>query len=469
MKKVERASLMRRIAAGARADEGISIIEVAVAALVFVIISVGVAQTLSSVVRLSGDQRHRVTAIGLAASELDLVRSVADAFTVSDRTYKTDGIGTNPPRVDGVVYTVVRDVSWVNSNGIDISCQSGGGSTLQLMRINVRVSWEGQLAHTRKVSNDTVLSPNRAIADPTKGTIAVSVLDAAGEGVNDVDVTLTPTPAGVTVYDTDSDGCSYIVGVTPGTYAVSISKADHVDLATMTATPSVGSLTVLEGQLTTASFTYDEAATVQNQRLPAGFTEGSVSFPTGAVDQYIYTAASVTRPSATSTKLFPWGSGYQIVPGGGYKTGALSCLSPNPSEWVPAGTRGQGVIVGTGDLVPGQTVSVAAPWAVVTVVTNNGSGSGFPSGTRYLIAERAAAANGDPGCASPDASTLRFTSGAVRSSTYRLALPYGTWTIRYSTSNTATTSASANGITVTSNTGTTAVGTTITLDPRPVP
>lgn len=288
MKKVERVSLMRRIGARASADDGISIIEVAVAALVFMIISVGVAQTLTSVIRLSGDQRHRVTAIGLAASELDLVRSVADAFTVSDRTYKTNGIGSNPPKVDGIVYTVTRDVSWVNSNGIDISCQSGGGSTLQLMRINVRVTWEGQLAGTRKVSNDTVLSPNRAIADPTKGTIAVSVLDAAGEGVKDVDVTLTPTPVGVTVYDTDSDGCSYIVGVTPGTYAVSISKADHVDLATMTATPSLGSLSVLEGQLTSALFTYDEAATVNNQRLPAGFSEGSVWFPTGAVDQFIY-------------------------------------------------------------------------------------------------------------------------------------------------------------------------------------
>lgn len=464
MKKVGRTTLMRRIGAGARADEGVSIIEVAVAALVFVIISVGVAQTLTSLIRLSGDQRHRVTAIGLATSELDLVRSATDAFLVSDRTYKTDGIGSNPAPLDGIVYTVERDVSWVNSNGIDVSCQSGGGSTLQLMRVNVRVTWEGQLAGTRPVSDDTVLSPNRAVADPTKGTIAVSVLDAAGEGVQGVDVSLTPTPLGVTVYKTDSDGCSYVVGVTPGTYTVSINKGGgYVDLATMSSTGVSPSLTVTEGGLSSTAFTYDVAANLQISRLPSGYS--GVWFPTDAVDQYIYTNTSVEKDaSGSNVSVFPWSSGYQIVPGGGY---SQSCLSPNPSEWGASGSRGPGIGIDTGQLEPGQTVAVAAPWGVVDVqTTGSGWSTGFPNATRYLIAERAGAGDGDPGCSTP--TTLRFWNGIGRNQSAQIALPYGTWTIRYSTSRTSTSSPSTAGLSISGNsTGSTPSGTTITLDPRP--
>ena len=459
--KQQRVSLMRRIGAGARTDEGISIIEVAVAALIFMIISVGVAQVLVNLIKLSGDQRHRVTAIGLATSEIDLVRSAADSFKVGNRTYKTDGIGGNPPKVDGIVYTVTRDVSWVNSNGIDVSCQSGGGSTLQLKRVNVRVTWEGQLAGTRPVSNDTVLSPNRAVADPTKGTIAVSVLDSQGEGVKDVDVALTPSPVGVTIYDTDDDGCSYIVGVTPGNYTVSISKpGGYVDLATMSSTPVSDTISVTEGSLASTSFTYDRSASLQVNRLPSGYT--GVIFPSGAVDQYIYTTSSLTRPASGSTvSVFPWSSGYQIVPGGGYKA---NCLSPNPSEWNAGNGRGEGTAIITGNISPGQTVAVNAPWAVVTVRAGN-----LSSSTRHLVAHRASPANGDPGCASPDVQTYRFGQISRNGGNYRVALPYGTWTFTTAASATGTTY-TTNGLSIVDNsTGTSASGLTVTLDPRPLP
>ena len=67
---------MRTVARRLRSEQaGISIIEVLVAALIFMIISVGIAQSMVSSIRFAGDQRHRVTALSLAAGDIDLVRS----------------------------------------------------------------------------------------------------------------------------------------------------------------------------------------------------------------------------------------------------------------------------------------------------------------------------------------------------------------------------------------------------------
>jgi hypothetical protein len=220
-------------------------------------------------------------------------------------------------------------------------------------------------------------------------------------------------------------------------------------------------LTVTEGGLSSTAFSYDIAATLQLSRVPSGYS--GVWFPSGAVDQYIYTNTSVEKDaSGSNVSVFPWSSGYQIVPGGRY---SQNCLSPNPSEWNASGPRGPGVGIDSGQLEPGQTVAVAAPWAVVEVKTS----SGFSSSNRYLIAEKASPANGDPGCSSPSSLTIRFPQGIKRNQTAQIALPYGTWSIRYSTSPTSTSSPSTSNLSISGNsTGASPSGTTITLDPRPL-
>ena len=226
---------MRRIAAAARStDSGISIIEVLVAALIFMIISIGVTQATVTSVRLAGDQKHRVTALSLAASEIDAVRSVLDPFDVD----------TPAPRVvtiDGTDYTITRDTSWVSASGTDIPCGGAGTQNLQLKRVNVRVTWSGQLTSTQPVSSDTVLAPVGRINDPSLGTIMISAKKADGTGAANVTATVSPVSGGAVALDTqppdtDTSGCTYALQVTPGTYTVALSEPNYIDI-TQAATP----------------------------------------------------------------------------------------------------------------------------------------------------------------------------------------------------------------------------------------
>jgi len=107
-------------------EAGFSIVEVLVATLIFMMLSVGIAQATVTSIRLSGDQKHRVTALSLAASEIDKVRAIADPFDVQT---------LNPPdqqTVDGTTYTIVRKAAWVAADGTDIPCGGSGTADAQL-------------------------------------------------------------------------------------------------------------------------------------------------------------------------------------------------------------------------------------------------------------------------------------------------------------------------------------------------
>src|SRR5690606_7193678 len=104
---------LKRLRARTADDTGLSIVEVIAAVVVFMIISVGLAQGLVTSIRLAGDQKHRITALSLAASDIDTVRGETSAFNIDSDQYDVD--------VDGTDYTVTRAVEWVDANGNDVS------------------------------------------------------------------------------------------------------------------------------------------------------------------------------------------------------------------------------------------------------------------------------------------------------------------------------------------------------------
>jgi hypothetical protein len=457
---------LRRITATIGADNGTSIVEVIAAVVIFMILSVGVMQGLVTSVRLAGDQRHRVTALSLAASEIDYVRAISDPFTVLDREFDET--------IDGITYTIERDTSWVTGTGADVPCTGSGSNNLQLKRVNVSVTWEGRMSASHPVNSDTVLAPTGRINDPARGTILISATRADGTGAAGVDVTVTPSGGGAAALDaappdTDAEGCSYALHVVPGTYTISLSRSNWIDSEQRT-TPTT-SVVVTAGSTTSAPFGYDAASTFSLSYAPMTGRPATVRFASNNETTYINTyGAYYVAGSQSTAKLFPWSTGYTPIAGHYVSPdadGGGGCRALDPAEWTAATVSSvalaagqQGAPVAT---APAGSAAMSVPMGIVElrnvredrwVIATSVNGSSVPGTPTCTISMRYDFAN--------------LSSSGTQTTRY-LALPYGTWQLSTATTQTGTrTAVPTASISPYSNVVKTGMvtGNTVVVDPR---
>ncbi len=167
-----------------RGDAGLSLLEVVIAMFVFAIVSIAVVHSLTSVLTVTRDSRNREIASNLASQEIDLARDAANIFGLftDDRTVALNGEN----------FTVVRTTQWENSTATSTDPCGQGGGLLRFKKVNITVTWEHMRPGSEPVFANTVISPSTRINNPQMGTILVSVLDAAGNGVQGVTVSAVP-------------------------------------------------------------------------------------------------------------------------------------------------------------------------------------------------------------------------------------------------------------------------------------
>lgn len=440
--------------ARASAEAGVSLIEVMVALTVFAIIALGVGFSTVTIIRITEDTRSREVATSLATTELDLARAVPDPFDVVN--------GTRTTTVGAKTYTVVRSTSWVETSGADVGCGTGTG-TLQSKRVNVTVTWTGMLTTTNPVRTDTLISPDTRINDPSLGTIRVSALNVAGTGSSGVAVNIVPTSQGAALDEqpdnTDTDGCSYALKVTPGTYSVTISRSNSVD-TNQSAAPSK-TVVVSAGGSVAAQFQYDYAAKF-NLVYASNYTGATPKLPDNLDTTYLSTyAAYVDSGRKSQISLHPFTSGYAGMAGkyvAPSQSGA-GCINVDPASWPAANVSGVDLAAGVRTApvaaAPQAQVTMNIPMGVVTVKHNT---------TAFLTAVSATAGPGaaDPGCATP--MTYTFGQVLINGDTV-VALPYGSWNL-YSSATANGTKTVISGTNLVSNVLGLISGNVITLDPR---
>lgn len=456
-----------------RNDDGIGIVEVIVALMIFAVIALGMGFSLISMTRLTGESTTRETATNLAAAEIDRVQSLADPSTVVS--------GTQPPvTIDGVTYTVKRSVGWVPASGNAGRCGTGGGNLLY-KRVNVTVTWPGMYL-SRPVRADTALAPSTRINDPDAGTIIVAITGAAdGIGTPGVTVTITPdsggggSPIAAAIPATDSDGCTFALKVDPGKYSITISKTGHVSADNQTAGTQKLAQTVTAGSTLPLNFQYDLAATL-TPKYAANSTRNP-SIASNMPIHFVGGSANKAEPTPVgSEKLFPKTNGYLGI------TGAfLTCAAVNPDNWTANATKQDAVSSPTVAAAPGASANLPVAMGVVNVT--------IPNVNSFITAVQSASAatDGDPGCAGPDTAGYRFsntgTTAFTKNTVVPIALPYGKWTIYTGTSVGAQTTlvptanlsvvegvvaidTATNGLVTGLVAGGTVAGSVVTLDPR---
>lgn len=469
----------RRARVDLRGDQsGLTLVEVIVAMMVFSIVAVGVAYTLTNILTLNMDARSRVVAANIAAEEIDKARSMEDVFKVVGTGHgdgnAPDDVPSSTVPVGGINYYVYLDARWVTDGDTTSQCGAAaatGNAALKYKRINVTVTWDGMRPGTALVRSDTVISPNSRINEPTLGSIVIAVEDELGSPQSGITSITTPTvqtgnaAAAVTAQglETDADGCSYVLKVVPGTYDVKLTKTGYVDVYQSANTSSTAVATVTAGGTALASFIFDNGALITST-YPSG-----AMIPTNLQTTFSTTFADTVMSGANPQRVFPFGAGYQVIAGTVNDNGA--CKSPDPAAWP---IRGDGAVATRPDpvtIAPGSAASV--PVALGEVAVNTSSLKG-----KYITAVlQTTGSNGDPGCKTPtDSASLAFTAYkfAVLSNnppaTTLIGLPYGTYKLYYGNTAGTTTNALAGSPYKADGTpsGATAT-TTVTLDPRLVP
>ncbi|KQR53788.1 hypothetical protein ASF88_02750 [Leifsonia sp. Leaf336] len=439
-------------------DDGLTLIEVMIAIFVFGIIATLVAFSMTSSLVRVRESRAREIATNLAAQEIDYDRSVSNVFTIDSDAWTQV--------VNGTTFHISRKADWVPTNNSTVACGAGGG-TLQYKKLNISVSWDGQVAGTSPVTANSIIAPNSRINDPMLGTIIISVTSSTGAGTEGVTATVSPSstnPNGAVALAaqpaaTDSNGCTYALKVTPGNYDVKLSTPNYVDIK-QNPNPVVSTLPVSGGGVGKAPFTYDNGALYSLQYTsgvpPTNLPVTFVSVVGGVYTQTLGTTASI--------RLFPFADGYSafagayVAPVGSNPT----CLTVDPAAWTtPAsGDGATGKAVGAAPAAgPGGSGPMPVASGVVKV-------SGLTVG-RYVtaVSQSPVSGSGDPGCA---ISTPNLTFGPVTATTMTYVLPFGAWKLYTGTSSGSTTTS----IPTTSMTPVTraivTAPSTITLDPRTV-
>lgn len=449
-------AIRRRLQLG-QSDDGLTLIEVIVAMVIFMIVSVGLLYSMMSVLTVNRDSRNRQVAANLAAQEIDLARDINDIFRddPDPKVYPTFPIR---PALNNDTFTVTRTSSWVTSTGAVAPCGTGNG-TLRFKLVEVDVTWENMKGDP--VHSETYINPNERINDPAKGTLVIAVTTDHGEGVENVQVTADPTTGTTLTGTTDAAGCMFFLGVPPTTspnkYVVTIaspSGKSYVDLNS-NAQPTADA-TIVAGASTSIPFTYDPSGTIR-----ATYDASTSIVPVNLSTTLLSTRA--TQISTTTTAAQPrsilissaYTDGFSVIAGN-----IETCFANDPTQWLanPTGVppKLDGDLpdpVAAGD---GEITNVTVPMGALTVTGMNGT-------NKWLVAVSRSTATGGPSCATQQ--ILRFPQATAAAHTY--ALPFGSWDIYRGNSNSFTPTGTlrlSSGMTTGAN-GTIVSG-VVTFDPR---
>jgi Tfp pilus assembly protein PilV len=384
-----------RTAGRARQDAGLGLVEVVISMFIFAVISMGVLTSVTKSLALAHDNRARVVAAQLAATELDAVRQLGETTTTYSGIVTT---GATTQTVNGITYTIVRSVSAQFADGNGDACSGGVNSREIYRKVSVRVTFP-TTAEAQPVRADTIVRTPTVSAGTTTGAIGVPVIDRNGLGVEGVSISVNGTTA-----QTDENGCAYVPDLPANTYPVTVSKSGYVDPAG-SSTPSQ-SIAVTVGQINKLQFQLDRAASVATRVAVlaadgseiTGYAYPKIGSVTGVTPSLINvkgtrTGSTVSAASTWTVSAFPFSNGYQG------RLGACGAVAD---------------VVTT----PGASVSATLGLAPLDIAVSKQALSAASISGRTVRADSTV-----PGCS--ESYTSSVTTAA--DGTMKLALPYGSW------------------------------------------
>lgn len=315
-------------------EDGIGLLEVIIAMTVLLAAVIGIGALATNLVGQVGQSNDRQSAAEIAEQGLEQLNSESPN-TLRSQVNQTLPLVLSPaPKlVNGAAYTVTSYVDWSPTGSATNPC--AGGSTPQVLRATVTVSWQGN-----SYAETSVIYPSYGLLLDANGNpdgyLSIQITGADGTSaptnVTSVTVNVTPYPSGTTsTYTPDASGCVVVPeagGATVGTaadYTVSLSGPsgwvdgfqENTAPTSQLAFPS--GVPVYAGAPTLVSFSYDDGGNVAVSYSAPAATGMPVSVSNSKLTpsgwQTVLAANPSTGVNPTVGPLFPYRSGYTIWAG----------------------------------------------------------------------------------------------------------------------------------------------------------
>ncbi len=275
-------------------------------ALIVVLISAAAAKALIASSQFSGDQRFRAEADGLATQDQERMRGLSD-----EQLGELDAASqARTEAVNGQTFNVKSTASYVDTTG-GSSCTSSAAAYYKVVST---VSWT-ESSQSQPVS----ITEESLLARPVTGFLLTNTHDQTLGPLPGV--TINATGPDTQVGTTDANGCQLFAGLTPGSYAVTLTDPGYVDYfgnstLTGTATVTLTGTTQTTGDPFTMGLAGSIAATYSTSSGAGAEADGISWSGNGGVGQPVTgvapaAAAPATSPAASSTSqasssLFPF-------------------------------------------------------------------------------------------------------------------------------------------------------------------
>ncbi len=372
-----------------RNEDGSMLVEVMVAAVLLLILAMGVLQALDHAEARDSQQRAKAVAGNLVQAEQERLR----ALPLQDLS---NNHSTSTQVVNGVSYDIESRAEWVTDATGEANCATGGASA-DYLRITSSVD-SPALRSGAPITLDSIMAPPARVFTPTEGSLSVQITDRNGDPVPGQSLALTGdrNVSGVT----NAEGC-VLWGYLPADndYTLAYSSAGWIDPAGQTAISVTQS--VAGEQTRNVVFTYDRGGT-----MTVDFTTTRMSDAAVVASEPAFATIEHPGPPATlipyplegsrleTPLLFPFTSPYAVY--------ADNCTQARPAtpavETVAPGANTAGAIllpsldlkvVNGAAAVAGASVTVVTTCGTKIVRTTGADGRladpGYPSGTDFGV------------------------------------------------------------------------------------
>ncbi len=364
---------------GAERD-GMTIIEVLVASIMVVAISLGALGAIDAATSSTSEERHRAAADGVAQADQARMRSMR----ISDLANLNQ---TRTVIQEGTTYTIVSRGDFVTDSTGTASCDEGTASA-DYIKITSTVSWPTLGSRPPVLAESIVSPPNGSIA-ADRGALAIEIDDAQNNGIPNVGVS--GSGAGTFSGTTGSTGCVIFGDLPAGNYNLNLSgvAAGFVD-ADGNPPPPPQPVSVI-GQSTYALvLQYGSPGSIPvtfttrvGGNLVASKADSIMIFNTGMSTPKTFGTPGTQATTITANGLFPFTSPDAVYAG----TCEGDNPNPNDDEPPPVPQAVASVAVPAGGSAP-TTIQLPALFITVRSGTSSLSPGSLVSGATVRVADR---------------------------------------------------------------------------------
>lgn len=350
-------------------EGGYALIEVLISALIVVLVTGAVIQTLVASGHASANERHRSQAYAVAQEDQARLRSMQISAL-------QQGLAPHTVTLNGTPYSVTSAATYVSAKTGATTCNGEGRA--DYVRIASSVTWPQMIEGAAPVSIESIVSPTTGSVDATSGGLAIyahtSRLKPQVQALSGVGIS--GSGPGSFSGSTNSEGCALFGGLPAGEYTVTPTAVGLIDPSGEPPQPFVAKIS--GGSTLIKELQYDKggSATVSfSVRNRAGVLEVPPASATKAnkADSIILTNPGMpparswgtpggpAQPSIEATSLFPFESAYNVYAG--------SC-TPAVAELAPEAGATASLTVPVGGKA---SATVRLPALYVTVRRSNGS------------------------------------------------------------------------------------------------